>query len=152
MSSAGHNLEFPTPTPQERLLAEQSYQRLFAHTHDKKMAPLKVIADDQDEITIPPKAVALLMDILEEMAAGHPVTITTVHTELTTQEAADLLNVSRPYLVVLLEKNKIPHRKVGTKRRIRTEDILSYKEALEAQRLAVLDELANQAQTLKMGY
>ena len=152
MSTANHNLASSPFTAQERLIAEQSYKMLYDHDHDKKISGLRIITDNQKEVKIPSKALGLLMDILEEMAAGHPVTITTVHTELTTQEAADLLNVSRPYLVVLLEENKIPHRKVGTKRRVRAEDILAYKEALEAQRLAVLDELANQAQTLKMGY
>ena len=71
---------------------------------------------------------------------------------MTTQIAADLLNVSRPYLLSLLEQGKIPHRKVGTKRRILMKDILAFKEKTAKQRLKTLEVLAKQAQDLNMGY
>ncbi len=135
-----------TLTKKESLSARQSYKIL------KAMPKLKIFTGNKKEFEIPARAARLLMHILEEMAAGHPVTITPIQNELTTQEAADLLNVSRPYLVSLLEKNKIPHRKVGTKRRIRAEDILAYKANIETKRLAVLNELANEGQRLNMGY
>ena len=131
---------------QESRQAEQSYQILKTSTH------LKMIAGDKKEIELPKKAVQLLINILEEMAAGHIVQVMPIQTELSTQEAADLLNVSRPYLVSLLEQNKIPHRKVGTKRRVRAEDVLAYKAEIENKRLSVLNELATEAQKLKMGY
>jgi excisionase family DNA binding protein len=105
-----------------------------------------------DPIKIPFAALELFGIILGEMARGNAVTLTPVHAELTTQQAADMLNVSRPFLCNLLEAGKIPHRKVGRHRRIRFDDLMEYKKRVNEARARSLDELVAQAQELDMGY
>ena len=114
---------------------------------------LKVrIAETDEEIELPASAVRLLVELLSAMAEGQSVTLMPVHAELTTQQAADLLGVSRPFLVKQLENNVIPYRKVGTHRRILFSDLMAYKHDIDSKRRESLDELAAQAQELEMGY
>lgn len=103
-------------------------------------------------ITFPFTAIKLLLQILTQMAEGNAVTLIPIHAELTTQEAANLLNVSRPFLIKLLEQGKIPFHKVGTHRRIRFIDLLHFKAQADGVSQKALDELVKQAQELDMGY
>jgi excisionase family DNA binding protein len=104
------------------------------------------------KLLLPATAVRLLLDLLTEMAAGNAITLIPVHAQLTTQQAADVLNVSRPFLVNLLEQGKIPHVKVGTHRRILFEDLMRYKKDIDRERQKALDELIRESEKLNIGY
>ena len=84
----------------------------------------------------------MLVGILDEMGRGNTVTVIPVHAELTTQQAADMLDISRPSLIQMLDEGKIEYRKVGTHRRVRFESVMAYKRKVHAERLAALNELA----------
>ncbi|PHS60810.1 MAG: DNA-binding protein [Alcanivorax sp.] len=107
---------------------------------------------DDTDLVLPRHALELLRNILTEMAQGNAVTIMPVHAELTTQEAANLLNVSRPHLIKLLEEGVIPFSRVGTHRRIRFQDVMAYRAARNTESEAALQALADQAQEHDMGY
>ena len=113
---------------------------------------LKEADGEEREFQIPLSVLALFHRILAETAAGNAVFIYPVHAELSTQEAADLLGVSRPFLIGLVDRGEIPCRKVGKHRRILFEHLMNYKRTIDEDRSRVLDELAAQAQELDMGY
>ena len=141
------------PTERESIIARTSRQLLSRHAREDEPLTLRVIDDEHDEpIELPAGAVTLLMDILDAMASGQGVTLVPENAELTTMQAADILNISRPFLIKLLEAGQIPYRKVGKHRRIRMEDVLNYKRAIDQRREAVLDQLVADAQEQNMGY
>ena len=99
-------------------------------------------------VDIPAPALHLLREILDWMAQGKGVALTPLHAELTTRQAAELLQVSRTHLVQLLDEGQIPCRKVGSHRRVRTEDILAWRRETELRRREALDELTARDQKL----
>ena len=139
------------PSAAEAELAASSGRRLASSLADGATARIRV-GEGQEELTIPAAAVRILVDTLARMARGEAVAVVSRNTELTTQQAADLLEVSRPYLIKLLEQGELPFRMVGTHRRIALRDLLDYKAATQARREAALDGLTEQAQELDMGY
>lgn len=148
MSNAALTSTLPSET--EVALARATSRLLTAHLQDSEPLRLSILHDEFHEGTfdLPASAVRLLVRILQEMARGNAVTLIPVHAELTTQDAADMLNISRPTLIQLLDEGKIEYRRVGTHRRVRLEALVSYKRQLEADRRAALAELAAYDQEL----
>lgn len=109
-------------------------------------------ANQRQVVEVPTFALRLFGEILSELALGNAVKVVPIHAELTTQEAADLLNVSRPHLVKLLDEGLMPHTKTGRHRRVKFADLVAYKNKRDAISRAAMDELAAQAQDLRMGY
>jgi len=110
------------------------------------------INDSGESIAIPRKAFKLLTEVLKNMAAGNSVALVPSNDEISTQVAADILNVSRPHLIKLLESSKIPHHKVGTHRRLKINDVIVYKDEQQKLQRKKLNQLTEQAQALNMGY
>jgi len=141
------------PTERESIIARTSKQLLSRYAREDQPLTLRVIDADHDEpLELPAGAVTLLLDILGAMASGQGVTLIPEDAELTSVQAADILHVSRPFLIKLLEAGQIPYRKVGKHRRIRMEDVMNYKQAIDQEREAVLDRLVADAQEQDMGY
>jgi excisionase family DNA binding protein len=113
---------------------------------------LKIQLSGKSECSIPAGAIPLLAEMLSVMAEGRAVTVVPVQTELTTQQAAEVLGVSRPFLVKLLDGGEIPHRLVGTHRRVLLSDVLEYRRQTNRNRETTLEELAAEAQKLNLGY
>lgn len=97
---------------------------------------------------LPAPVVQLLTEILMHLGAGTPVTVIPERAELTTQQAAEFLNVSRPWIVKLIERGDLPHRMVGTHRRVLFSELRAYKERTDRSRKAALDRLAGEAQAM----
>lgn len=112
-----------------------------------------VVHNGDEKIQVPVNALRMLREILDVIAKGDSISILPIHAELTTQQAADFLNVSRPYFVKLLEKNEGPeYHRVGRHRRVYFKDLRAYRDELEKQKNEALDALVAQAQELDMGY
>ena len=143
--------ELVAPSEMDAQLARESagpLARQLAKTNGSTR--LQVIDADgtSETVTIPSAAFRLLVAIVAEMASGNAVRLIPHHAELTTQEAAEILNVSRPYLVRLLDDGRIPFRRVGTHRRVLFKDVATYKAEHRRVRRAALDELTRLDQEL----
>lgn len=151
LAATARPLELSAPTPEDSHLARVGCRRLVGAIGEGPTAKIRVINSDED-IAVPVTALRLLVDILAQMAQGNAVAVVPIHAEYTTQQAADFLNVSRPFLIGLLEEGNLPFRKVGTHRRIRFEDLVKYRAISLADQKAAADELARQAQEIGLGY
>ncbi len=149
------NFETVTPSGADAALALESSRRLGAHKTGKRSTVRIQLVDGGkpgDEVSVPASALKMFVHLLAEMGQGKAVTLIPTHAELTTQQAADLLNVSRPYVVKLLDAGKIPCRTVGKYRRVRLDDLMAFKRKDDEARAKILDQLAAEAQELGLGY
>jgi excisionase family DNA binding protein len=155
MGAHGALLDKPNtvmPSEQDARLATESSRILSAVDGKQDAGEFRVKLEGGEELRLPSAVKTLLIHLLTEMSRGNAVKIIPIHAELTTQEAADYLNVSRPFLVGLLEKGEVKFHKVGTHRRVKFEDLSVYKQKVDAKQDAAMAELTKQAQEHDMGY
>lgn len=140
----------PQPPTEDEVAQAREASRQLAKLLPKGKRPLRLVTENNrhEMISLPPGAVRLFMDVLTQLGQGRGVTILPEKVELTTQEVADYLNVSRPYVVKLIEANKLPARMVGTRRRVAFEDLIRFDEVDRKKRRAALDELTRLDQEL----
>ena len=147
--------ETALPLEREVAAAVEGQRTLATHLATHVETQHIQIFDEKNQahqVELPTTALRLLGDILSEMADGNAVKVVPIHAELTTQEAADLLNMSRPHLVKLLENGALPFHKTGSHRRIRFADLMSFKTDRDRARERAMESLAKQAQELQLGY
>ena len=143
------------PTAEEVALAKLSSQKLSAVLETNgEIQDFNVVGKDGEthQVKMPASAVKLMIEVLTQLGQGNSVNITPIHAELTTQEAADILNMSRPTLIKLLDSGDIPHSRTGNRRKVAFVDVMNYKQDIDAKRLAALDELTALDQELGLGY
>ena len=143
------------PSAEEVALAKLCSQELAVILETKAEVQTLSVQDKSGEthsVNMPVSALRMLVDVLTELGEGNTVKLVPIHAELTTQEAADLLNVSRPTLIKLLDDGEIPFHRSGIRRKVRFADLRQYQETLEKNRLNVLDELNALDQELGLGY
>lgn len=147
------NTEAVTPTDKDTRIARESSEAMAPYLEENGASEARIHfganGERGAEVTLPHSAVRILHAALQEMAKGHSVTILPVEAELTTQQAAKLMRVSRPSLIRMLDEKKLPFRKVGAHRRIRYEDVLFYLNTERARRQKVMEELV--AETERLG-
>jgi len=143
------------PTEEEQQVAKEGKEALdrISGKHRNPSDPIEIgLEGETEHVTLPASAFKFLTTILDLMAQGKAITIIPSDTEITTQQAADMLNVSRPYVVKLIEQGDISHHMVGTHRRIKLEDLEAYKSKMEKERSMALEELTKQSQELGLDY
>ncbi len=128
--------------------AARELSRLFAQ-HEGRSTQLQI---GSEQITLPRNVLQIMLEVTTQLANGHQVSVLSKDSDLTTAETADLLNVSRPYVVQLLNDGKLPFRMVGTHRRVLLKDAMRYKEAQRKKSLEIMEELSKEAQELGYGY
>src|SRR5690606_13813981 len=149
--TANNIVHLPTPAEVEQAKVSSRTLSKYADT-DRVQLALRGSNGEADDLVLPGHVLQILLDVLSEISKGKAISRTPLHQEVSTQEAANLLNVSRPFLVGLLEKGDIPYRKVGTHRRVLLTDVMDYKARTDGLRNQALDEQADLSQEEDMGY
>lgn len=143
------------PSSYEIDLAKESRKQLSTILQKNKKNGIEISIKLDDKLVsfiLSPMVIALLNKALVEIENGNIVTVNSEDSEITTQEAANLLNVSRPYVIKILDEGLIDFRKVGSHRRIKLADLIKYKNKMERKNRRAIEELISEAQELKMGY
>ena len=150
-----NRLQEKLPTPEESALAKISSRELSAFLETKANTQALSITDKAGithAVEIPVSALRLLVEVLTQLGEGNTVNLIPVHAELTTQEGADLLNISRPTFIKLLDDGKIPFHRTGNRRKVTFTNVYNYKHLIDKQRVTALEELSALDQEMNMGY
>ncbi|GLT20490.1 hypothetical protein GCM10007938_42750 [Vibrio zhanjiangensis] len=149
------NIATPLPSDEEIALARLGSQELSAVMEMNGEAQKINVVDKSGhthEVTLPSSVLSMMIEMLTQLGQGNSVSITPIHAELTTQEGADMLNMSRPTFIKLLDSEEIPYSRTGNRRKVAYADLMAYKHRLENNRLAALAELSELDQEMDMGY
>jgi excisionase family DNA binding protein len=139
----------PDPSEQDELVELRDQLARIAGERER-MA--RLVSPEGIEVEIPASALAALQAVVRDMAQGLTITLIPHNKELTTKEAADILNISRPFLVKLLDRGELPYHRVGTHRRLNVEDVLGYRELRAKRRREKLRELTELSEQVEGGY
>ncbi|MFY2508858.1 helix-turn-helix domain-containing protein [Vibrio pectenicida] len=149
------NIATPLPSDEEIALARLGSQELSAVMEMNGEAQTINVVDKSGrthEVTLPSSVLSMMIEMMTQLGQGNSVRITPIHAELTTQEGADMLNMSRPTFIKLLDSEEIPYSRTGNRRKVAYADLMAYKNQLEDNRLAALAELSELDQEMDMGY
>jgi excisionase family DNA binding protein len=135
------NDELSSPKPAEMELAKATSRKLAALMKEGADLRLQTPGSPSDELVVPMHAAKMLLDILVQISRGNAVQLSSLEPEISTQEAADILCVSRPYVVKLTEEGELACRKVGPRRLLRLDDVMAYKKSSYAKRTEAMTEL-----------
>jgi excisionase family DNA binding protein len=149
-TAAPKHILSPDPSEQDELVELREQLTQIASQQQRPLA--RLVGPDGTEVEIPASAFAALRAIVRDMAQGLTITLIPHDKELTTKEAADILGVSRPFLVRLLDRDEIPYHRVGTHRRLRVEDVLGYRELRAQRRREQLRKLTELSEQVEGGY
>lgn len=141
-----------SPDPSERDDMVELREQLARIAARRERPVARLVGPDGNEVEIPASAFAALQAVVRDMAQGLTVTLIPHDRELTTKEAADILGVSRPFLVKLLDRGEIPYHRVGKHRRLNVEDVLAYRELRAARRREQLRKLTELSEQVESGY
>jgi excisionase family DNA binding protein len=134
----------------ERAALDTLDRLLHAAANGSRASAPGLVGPNGEQIELPASVLSALRQVVHQLAQGKAVSVVPINQELTTQEAADILNVSRPYLVKLLEQGAIPFTRTGTHRRIRCDDLMAYKQQRDADRRRALSDLTQMSQDLRL--
>jgi excisionase family DNA binding protein len=145
----------PPPMSQHDLEMARVAQRCIMEALDHSRAAAITLTTDTGEhpsIDVPPAALKLIGQLLGAMSEGHAISVVPSEKEFTTVEAAHFLNVSRPFVIKEIEAGRLPHRMVGTHRRVAFVDLMTYANQMRERQESALDRIADNARDLGLDY
>lgn len=140
------------PTQEDKNIARKAkndLEKILKIKTNRKPLQINLKSDNRDVATrVPARFINVMIDILSQIEKGNIVTIVPIHADLTTQQAAEILNVSRPYVIKLIKEKKLPAKKVGTRRRIKAKDLFTFKKLLDEQTKDAMRNMIKEAKKL----